>query len=360
MTPETPAAPATRSAAPKPAPRGGFAHPLAAADLASARAALARGGASTLGHLPLLAAAAFGGFRRRAWIARTAAAAADVPDDWHLAQPPLFIVGFWRSGTTLLHELMACDKSFAAPSLLDVLCPADAPFLLGRKRELVAKTLPASRGFDAVEIAPTRPQEEEWALAQLGAPSFFNAFYFPRARARLIDEALFFEGEGNPRRAWSAAHGRFLKTLRVKHPTRAPLLKNPANSTRIAELAALYPTARFLRIDRDRDETLRSLRRMMDGMAGMFSLQGAVPAFTAAEAESLHDRVTDRLDADWRALPPERALGLRYERLTARPLATVAEVYEGFGLDLTREARTRQKRFWELSGKSRRPYAGPR
>jgi omega-hydroxy-beta-dihydromenaquinone-9 sulfotransferase len=31
-------------------------------------------------------------------------------------RPPLFLVGHWRSGTTLLHELLALDEQYAASS----------------------------------------------------------------------------------------------------------------------------------------------------------------------------------------------------------------------------------------------------
>ena len=36
---------------------------------------------------------------------------------------PLFILGIWRSGTTHLHNLLACDKRFAFPNQYQVLYP---------------------------------------------------------------------------------------------------------------------------------------------------------------------------------------------------------------------------------------------
>jgi omega-hydroxy-beta-dihydromenaquinone-9 sulfotransferase len=38
-------------------------------------------------------------------------------------QPPLFILGHYRSGTTHLHSLLALDQQFAAPSFFQVLNP---------------------------------------------------------------------------------------------------------------------------------------------------------------------------------------------------------------------------------------------
>src|ERR687897_692102 len=38
-------------------------------------------------------------------------------------QPPLFVLGHWRSGTTLLHDLLAVDGRFACPNLYEVMYP---------------------------------------------------------------------------------------------------------------------------------------------------------------------------------------------------------------------------------------------
>ena len=36
-----------------------------------------------------------------------------------IQQPPLFVIGHWRTGTTLLHELISLDEQFAFPSTFD-------------------------------------------------------------------------------------------------------------------------------------------------------------------------------------------------------------------------------------------------
>src|SRR5205085_219832 len=33
-----------------------------------------------------------------------------------IKEPPIFILGHWRTGTTLLHELMICDERFGYPT----------------------------------------------------------------------------------------------------------------------------------------------------------------------------------------------------------------------------------------------------
>ncbi|MDP9222377.1 MAG: sulfotransferase, partial [Actinomycetota bacterium] len=40
-------------------------------------------------------------------------------------RPPIFILGHWRSGTTLLHELIALDDRFSFPTTAQCFCPND-------------------------------------------------------------------------------------------------------------------------------------------------------------------------------------------------------------------------------------------
>jgi hypothetical protein len=38
-------------------------------------------------------------------------------------QPPLFVLGHWRNGTTHLHNLLTLDTRFASPTMYQVHCP---------------------------------------------------------------------------------------------------------------------------------------------------------------------------------------------------------------------------------------------
>src|SRR5271170_6583798 len=59
-------------------------------------------------------------------------------------RPPLFLVGHWRSGTTLLHELLALDECFAVPSTYACFNPHH--FLLAQHRTPAATRLARPTG----------------------------------------------------------------------------------------------------------------------------------------------------------------------------------------------------------------------
>src|SRR5947209_16325342 len=86
-------------------------------------------------------------------------------------QPPLFILGHWRSGTTLLHELLVQDPRHGYPDTLQCMGPCQHLVTGPLLRRYVNWILPERRIMDNMAVGWGRPQEDEFALALLGAPS---------------------------------------------------------------------------------------------------------------------------------------------------------------------------------------------
>lgn len=338
-----------------PTPRG-LIHPLAGAEYEVVKRVLAQDERFRLSHLGPRLVSYVVTRLRRSWIEKAEAAAAAVPDDWHVVNPPIFVLGFWRSGTTLLHELLAANLGLAAPSLIDVLFPADAPYLLKWKRRYVGGLLPPTRMTDAVTVTPTSPQEEELAVSNLGAPSFFGVSYFPHRYDEAIDEAMFFDTSSpEARLQWRAAHSHFLRLLTVKYPGRRLLLKNPANSTRIPDLLALYPDACFVRTERAPEQVIPSFMRMQALGDEAFSLQSRLRPRDREAAEAFHARVTAKLDADWDLIRPDRRSRVHYDDVVGRPMGAVEQIYRDLGIELSQAARKRGKVYWKRTGRARTP-----
>src|SRR3954451_4793994 len=84
---------------------------------------------------------------------------------------PLFIVGHWRTGTTLLHELLILDERHSFPTTYQCLDPNH--FLLTERlaRRWLGFLLPKRRPVDNMVLGWDRPQEDEFALCMMGQPS---------------------------------------------------------------------------------------------------------------------------------------------------------------------------------------------
>ncbi|MEN0111023.1 MAG: sulfotransferase, partial [Planctomycetota bacterium] len=96
------------------------------------------------------------------------------------ARPPLFVLGHWRSGTTLLHELLIRDDRHTYPTTYE--CFAPHHFLVTEEwvTPLIRWLLPKKRPMDNVATGWERPQEDEFALCSLGLPTPYRTWAFPR------------------------------------------------------------------------------------------------------------------------------------------------------------------------------------
>ena len=101
-----------------------------------------------------------------------------------LTEPPIFIIGHWRSGTTLMHELMSMDERLAFPNNFDAFLPHH--FLVSRPvlYPLVKMLMPSKRPMDNMKMGVELPQEDDFALCVYGAPTPYRRIAFPNRSSR--------------------------------------------------------------------------------------------------------------------------------------------------------------------------------
>lgn len=244
--------------------------------------------------------------------------------------PPVIIVGHWRSGTTFLHNLLSRDPRFCYPTILDALRPYDfypSPFEFISRYALL-RSVPQVRPMDNMPLDPDLPQEDELALATMGAPSFLNCFYFPARMSEVFAQEVLFGGKDDRiLRAWRDGLSYYLAKLAALHPGRRLLLKNPAHSARIPQLRAMFPGAKFIHIHRDPAAVFQSTRKLYRSMLAVSALQDHqsvdIDEHILWSYPAVMTRLLDALDD----LPPGTAIALRYDELVADPVKAVDRIY---------------------------------
>src|SRR5579884_1605393 len=96
-----------------------------------------------------------------------------------LAQAPLFIVGHWRTGTTLLHELLILDERHTFPNTYQCLEPNHFLLTENLVKRYLGFLMPSRRPMDGMPAGWDRPQEDEFALCMMGQPSPYLTIAFP-------------------------------------------------------------------------------------------------------------------------------------------------------------------------------------
>ncbi|NLS97077.1 MAG: sulfotransferase [Planctomycetaceae bacterium] len=253
--------------------------------------------------------------------------------DAKIEPDPIFIVGHWRSGTTLLHELLVQDRQFTYPNTYACFTPEHFLFSRYLIPWWLKFIMPSRRPMDNMEVSWERPQEDEFALCALGLPSPYLSFAFPNIPH--LDDA-YFDLRGLPPadlQRWKTAFVQFLKCVSVAGQGRQIVLKTPLHTARIDTLRELFPNAKFVHIVRDPyvifPSTVRTWQRMSED-----------EGFQRPKNEGLEEMILSRFTRMYEVfedsrtrIPPDNFCEVRYENLIDDPVAQLRKVYDRLGLD---------------------------
>ncbi len=246
--------------------------------------------------------------------------------------PPLFILGHWRSGTTLLHELMMHDERFCCPTTYQ--CFAPGHFLLTETllTRALSWIIPSKRPMDNVAAGWSRPQEDEFALANMGAPSPYLRMGFPATTGSAPVALDLAKLSAADRSRWQEAMRRFLVRLAVRD-ARRPVLKSPPHTARIGILAEMFPGARFLHLVRDPFVVFPSTVRLWRSLDEVQGLQRDRGERLEEYVFACFEEMYDAFERDRPRLAPGQLHELRYEDLVKDPVGQLGQAYDALGLD---------------------------
>ncbi len=266
-------------------------------------------------------------------------------------QPPLFIVGHWRSGTTLLHELLSRDPRLAFPNNYEVFVPHH--FLVSKPilQPLVLLLMPPTRPMDRMPMRVQLPQEDDFALCAMGGPTPYRRMAFPNQpnddflqldTANLTDdqEAMLQQNLT-----------KFYRSLNVRY--RKPLvLKSPPHTGRVGKLAEWFPGAKFIHLSRDPRELVPSTIRLWQTLD---QVQGFQPArydeqWLLSYIRQNKEVMYGRYFQDRAELPANQLMEIRFEDLVADPLSQIGALYDQLELGPFEPHRDNVQQYFESRG----------
>ncbi|MBU2981684.1 sulfotransferase [Lentibacter algarum] len=250
-----------------------------------------------------------------------------------LTRPPLFVLGHWRSGTTLLHELLAQDEAqFQFPNTYQVVNPYTFLTTENFTTRMFPWLVPETRPMDNMALKFSSPQEDEFAPLLMTLTSLYLGTSFPN-RMQHYDRYMTFR-DVEPREVgkWKAAFVRFCKKLSLDD-ARALLIKSPPHTARIRTILEMFPDARFVHIHRDPYRVFQSQRHFFDTAGWYTYLQK--PDISAIDEGILqrHETMYDAFYEDLPSVPEGRIVEIRFDALEANPVEELAKVYRQLSLD---------------------------
>lgn len=244
---------------------------------------------------------------------------------------PLIVLGHWRSGTTLLHNLLVDDARYSFANTYACIYPFHFLTTQSVVKPLTSWLLPKSRPMDNIPAGWDCPQEDEFALCLMTMTSPYVMALRPdriETYGRFFNPANMTERE---RADFLAAMKTFFQKLAVRDP-RPLCLKSPGHTFRIPMLHALFPQAKYVYIHRDPYAVYNSsvhLRRTMNDENGLGHRE---QVHLEREMLDVYEDCFHTYERDKALIPEGNLYEMRYETLDADPLGELERMYGALNL----------------------------
>jgi hypothetical protein len=250
---------------------------------------------------------------------------------------PVLVVGTGRSGTSLLHELLAQDPAHRVARTWELLHPCPPPEratyttdarIAAADQEYMFWHLVAPEYRTMHENGGDVPNEDPLIdMLEFASDHFMGSYPVPtygRWLAR-VDQAPLFR-----------AHRRFLQLLQWHCAGDRWILKSPSYLSKLPSFFAEYPDAHVILTHRDPLKVLPSLVSIMATLRWMHSDTVDVNAVVkaAVHGTALAMDYVMQLRADG-GLPDDRIIDVRFDELVGDPWTTLHTVYGRIGGTLT-------------------------
>jgi len=247
---------------------------------------------------------------------------------------PLFVAGLPRTGTTLLHNLLALDPEARPLLYWEQECPTPPPqpethdsdpriAESARRLEQIYRVAPQLPAIH--HMSPQAPEECNGLMETCFASHRFPMLYDLPSYMAWLQEADLTEVY--------AHHKQQLQILSWRFPPKRWTLKAPSHLSHLEALLRVYPDARIVITHRDPAEALPSIC----SLAHLFRRLASIKADPKRLGPQLMEMLATGLEKaePVRAAHPQKFVDVGYRRLVAEPIATVRAIYERFGLPVS-------------------------
>ena len=262
--------------------------------------------------------------------------------------PPIVIVGQGRTGTTILHELLAQDPATRVPLTWEVDRPVPPPEAatydtdprIAEVDETLAGVDLVLPGFKSMHpMGAQLPQE----CVRITASDFRSMIFPTQYRVPSYATWLIHDADMRPAYRW---HRMFLEHLQSKCPSQRWVLKSPGHLWALDALLGEYPNALLVQTHRDPLRIIASLGSLVARLRSLASDDASIPDASADFAENILDGLDRSITArENGTVRSDRVVDVQFREFMADPFATIRTIYERLGLELGDDAEQRMRKF---------------
>lgn len=276
--------------------------------------------------------------------------------------PPVFIIGFWRSGTTVLHNLLCQNPEFGYVNTFQAVFPNHCFMNQWWIRNIARFLLPEKRPGGDIKFDFAMPQEEEIALGNMQPISFYNFFYYPNELENVINKSLYFKNLSPAEmKKWKETYLRLVKIALLNSKGKRFVSKNPPNTFRIRLLLEMFPDAKFIYLHRDKYQTLFSFQKFVNSVHDGIKYQDYDVVKHNQKLIRLYKLMLEQYTNDKSLIQEGNLVEVEFEKFEKDMMGEIERIFSVLNLPDYENAKPKIEKYHnEISGYKRKQHKLPR
>ncbi len=254
-----------------------------------------------------------------------------------LSKDPVFILGYFRSGTSFLHQFLTQDDRFGYHTNFQMILPEMmlcserivSPFL-----DSICRLLNLRDPVHRIQMSFQYPGEEDAAMTSALNPRGADlGWLFPNVMMEQFNKYVLFENISKyDKEAWTEDFMFLIKKISLANKGKQLILKSPPQTARIRLLLSLFPDAKFIFIHRNPYDVYASNKNFWKVTNRIYALGSTSTVDFDTIILETYSKIMERYLRDRDLIPKDQLVEVRYEELIKDPLANMREIYSNLQL----------------------------
>jgi hypothetical protein len=255
-----------------------------------------------------------------------------------ITKHPLFILGYYRSGTSYLHQCLVQDDRFGYHTNYQMVLPE---VMLTTEKALlpvfdfICRTFHITDSVHRVPLSFSFPGEEDATMTTYLDPKGAQwGYFFPQKMTGQFQKYVLLENISDAEmEAWKRSFIFLLKKIAIASQQKQLVLKSPPNTARLKLLLSIFPDAKFIFIHRNPYQVYSSNKRFWQVLQKVYALQTTKSVDVNAVILDTYSKMMQRYLQEKDLVPPGQLTEIAYDDFIQDPLANLNKAYQALHLD---------------------------
>ena len=280
-----------------------------------------------------------------------------------LPQEPIFVLGFYRSGTTYLQQFLLQDDRRGYHSVFQMVFPE---IMLSSEKWLLPVMESMAKLFKMQDPVHRTPlswrflgEEDATMTTSINPLGAQWGYFFPLKMMVYFNKYVLFENVSeSEKQDWTNSFQYLIKKISIANQGKQLVLKSPPQTARVKLLLSLFPKAKFIFIHRNPYEVFASNRRFWKIANDVYTIGNTKNFDVDSIILDTYSKTMDRYLLEYAAIPEGQLVELAYNDFINKPIENMRHIYDslqlddiGYCLDKMNSFASQQKSFVRLDHK---------